>query len=144
MLKQLLYILIALFVVFVVVNSGWRYFKRKKRQAAKRIRNESPDYIALENEKDKIKQKRLQIENEHPYQRIVSLRLKLKTAIAKENKNIIQKIENEIEGILAEYENIDEKRLREAYIAQLEAMNVRLNKIEIEQRIILIKAEKII
>jgi hypothetical protein len=143
MLKNTLYILVALFFVFVLVNAGWRYFKKKKKNAVKRIKYEDPKYLELEGEKNAIRHKRAELEIEHPYQKMISLNIKLEKARRNGKENEAKKYEEDIECIFAEYEGADEKQLRMAYHAQLAAMSRRLSHIEIEQRHIILEVGKI-
>ena len=144
MLKQLLYLLIALVVVFVVVKAAWSYFGKKKRDAALRAKSQDPRYLNICAEKEEIIEKRKELENTHPYQRFIFHKNELKKAEALEDKELIDNINTEINKILSRYDDVDETRLFDAYYAQLEAMNSRLSQIEIEQRQIILRAEKII
>ena len=144
MLKEFIYIIIGLFVVFVLVNGGWRYFRKKKKDAAKRVRYEDPKYIDLDREKDAIKRKRAELELDHPYQKLLSLRLKVKKAHDAGDEAAEVEYLEAIERIRAEYDDVSEEQLRKAYHAQLAAMSRRLSQIEIEQRHIIIEAEKLI
>ena len=143
MLKDTLYILVALFFVFVLVNAGWRYFKKKKKNAVKRVKYEDPKYLELEGEKDAIRHKRAELELEHPYQKLLSLKIKLEKARRNEDEIEIKRHEEAIECLREEYEGADEKQFRMAYHAQLAAMSKRLSQIEIEQRHIILEVGKI-
>ncbi|HHS50392.1 MAG TPA: hypothetical protein ENN07_04675 [candidate division Zixibacteria bacterium] len=142
MIKQLLYILIGLALCFMLLRAGWQYWNKKKREGAMQIK-QAPRYIALEQEKQAIKKKRNELETEHPYRQLLLLKIRLENARRDNDYELAEKTADEIEVIIAKW-GADEERLMEAYNAQIAAMSLRLDKIDFEQRAMLIEAEKVI
>ncbi len=143
MLKQLLYILIFLLVVYILINSAWRIYRRKKREAVSRLKANDHRYLALESEKEQLKSKRNLMGSDHPYQRIIALRINEADALNSGDTAAAVRIRAEIDGITAQNGVTDEEELGRVYTAQVEAMNTRLTQIDFEQRKLIIEAEKV-
>ncbi|GEM_PF-2477435 len=142
MLKITFYIAAGLALVFGAVFFAWKYLGKKRKVALRRLESENPRYIGLEKEKTAIKQKREELETEHPFQKLLAEKIKLKKARAAGNKTAIAEYEAAIERIL-EQQGVNEDKLTMAYHAQLDAMNHRLMQIELEQRQMRLEAKSI-
>jgi len=141
MLKIFIIIIVALFVIFMGIHFIWRYRKKKRREALKRVKYENPRYIELEEEMEKIKRKRVEMEIEHPYQKLLAYKVKRDKAKKTGDEVGFAEYDDAIELILSKHK-ATEGQLARAYRAQLAAMSQRLVQIDMEQRRILLAAER--
>jgi len=141
--RYALYVAIALFVIFIAVHGTWRHLRKKKKDAANKVQYKDPVYLELEDEKKRIKRKRDELELEHPFQKLLSHKIKRDKARESGDEVAVAEYEDAIEQIIDKYKSTEEQ-LAKAYQAQLAAMSHRLARIEIEQRHILLKTERMV
>ena len=98
MIKQLLYIVIGLLVAFIAIKAVWRYWVKKRRDSAKQVR-QSPRYIELENEKEIIRRKRNELEAEHPYRKLLVLKISLQNAERDSDQSTVADLKKQIDTI---------------------------------------------
>lgn len=139
MLKQLLYILIALLVAFILVNAAWRIYRKKRRDAVKRLKTQDRRYIDLERERLQILEERVKLDGEHPYQRVLDLKIRAEKASTFESERLLAERER-----ILQQNNTTEERLREDFSEKIATMTARLGQIELEQRRLIIEAEKVL
>jgi len=128
-----MYIALGLGLALMLILFGFRFLRKRRIKAVRDFEISNREYLRLQEENDRIMRERASIEIEHPYQKLIAAKLKLKRALQENNSFAEERNRTIIENILAEYET-DEDKLSEAYSAQIEAMNLRLSEIELKQR----------
>lgn len=136
-----MYISLGLGLVLVSMLFGFKFLRKRRIKAVKDFEMRNPEFLRLQKEHDRILRERASIEYEHPYQKLIAAKFKLKMALSDNDSRAEERNRTIIESILAEYE-ADEEKLAEAYSSQIEAMNLRLSEIELKQRQLRLFARK--
>jgi len=133
MLNVTIYIALGLGLLLALVYFGSKLFFNRQIRAVREMELNNPEYSILDDERERILVERANIETEHPYQKLLALRFRLERAEADSNEDSITRLREMIESIFVEHDTDDEK-LAMAYRAQIDAMNRRLNEIELKLR----------
>ena len=133
MLITFMYIALGLAFGFIIVFFAAKYIRNKKLRAVRDMQRTNPEFGALEDEKRNILAERANLENDHPYQKLLNAKFRLESAKKTGDTTLEKRIEDYIESILIQYKT-DCEHLEKAFHAQIEAMSNRLTEIDLKQK----------